>query len=284
MNKLIFTISIALLSIYVANAQQVWTQEKGKYFAQIGFDYHTGDGIFDGTRVVNLSRKFVDHTIQGYLEYGISNKLTGTFILPYHIGKTTKTNENADYLTDGSQNTLSNIQLGLTYNFYKKNGYIYSVKANTMLPTAKYDDKSGIRSGIDAFSFEPTILGGYSNSKFFTSYSLGLAARTNNYSSLTLVGFQIGKSFGSEKRTILIFNIDGRISTKDGKYDDKNSKLTGYFLNDLTFVAAGLKGGYNLNSNLTAWVSARAGFIAKNVIAADENPLPGLTFSLSYKN
>ena len=284
MNKLIFATSIALLSIYTSSAQQVWTQEKGKYFTQIGFDYHAGDGIFNGTSVVKSNRDFVDNTIQGYLEYGINDKLTGTFILPFHIANTSKTNENTDGLPDGSQNALSNIQLGLTYNFYKKNGYVFSAKANTMLPTAKFDEKTGIRSGIDAFSFEPTLLGGYSNSKFFTSSSIGFAIRTNNYSSLTLVGFQIGKSFGKEKKTILIFNIDGRISNKDGKYDDKNSKLTGYFLNDLTFVAAGLKGGYNFNSNLTAWISARAGFIAKNVIASDQSPLPGLTFSLSYKN
>jgi hypothetical protein len=286
MKKIIFVLSIFSFLIQNTNAQQAWTKPKGKFFAQIGLTPDNYDGIIPdgGGKTLLLNRKMQKTTIDAYLEYGITDKLTLTGVVPFLAIKSK--NALPTGLPDGTLNAFSNIQLAATYNFYQKNGLVVSGKMNIAAPTASFDETKGLRSGDAATALEPSLLLGYGHSKFFTSAEIGYGYRTNNYSGQTLLNAQIGKSFGKKKKLMLILNTVNRVSNKNGSYKDKNNQYTALFLNNFSFTVIGLKAGYKVAPKMTLWVNARstAPWGAPENIGEPTNPLPAFTFSLSYQN
>jgi Putative MetA-pathway of phenol degradation len=287
MKKLILFILIAFFSKQLS-AQQAWTRAKGSYFAQIGWTPDNYDGIIPngGGKVVLANRDFSKTTLDAYLEYGITDKLMVTSSVPFVIGKSTKTSGVAPVgLLDGSINGFSNIEVGLTYNFIKSNGFVLSGKINTALPTASVEESTGLRTGNSALAIEPSLLVGYGHSKFFASADIGFGYRTNNYSSQTLLNAQIGKVFGKKQKLILILNSVNRVSRKNGSLKDTNNQYTGFFLNNLSYVVIGLKAGYKITPNLMIWGNARStspGGVPEN-IGEPSNPLPAFSLSISYQ-
>jgi hypothetical protein len=276
---------ILILFNTLSQAQQAWTREKGKYYSQIGTTIYFYDSKINiDNSIEALNRKVSSNSIQAYIEYGISDKLTANVIVPFVLNdsKNTATRQPVG-ISDGTLNALGNINLGFTYNFYKKNGYVLSSKLQSTLPTASFQENTGLRTGTDAFGIAPSFLAGYGGNSFFASAELGLNYRTNKYSSQTIGGFQIGKSFGAKKKLLIIFHTDIQSSNYDGKYDDMNTKSTITYLNNLTYFAHGFKFGYKLNQNIMAWADVRAGSYTAN-IGTNSDPFPGLSFALSYSN
>lgn len=280
-----FTLVAIILISYCCQAQQAWTRDKGKFYSQLGstISFYDSKVNIDNS-VSSIDRKIVNNSIQAYFEYGITDKLTVTSIVPFLFtnSKSTATVKPIG-ISDGSLNALGNIDLGLTYSLYKKNGYVISSKLVCSLPTATFKENTGLRTGADALGIAPVILAGYGGNSFFASAELGFNYRTNKYSSQTLGGFQIGKSFGKSKKLLIIFHTDISSSNYDGKYDDKNTNFTITYLNNQTYFAHGFKFGYKLNSNVMAWTDIRAGSYAAN-LGTNSDPVPGLSFAISYSN
>jgi hypothetical protein len=283
MKKII--IVLVLFTSICTQAQQVWTRDKGKFYSQIGGTiYYYDSKINLDNSITAIDRKVTGNAIQAYLEYGITDKLTFNTVVPFVLSDSKNTAATQPIgLSDGSLNAFGNINLGLTYNFYKKNGYVISAKLLSALPTATFKENTGLRTGTDAFGIAPSFLVGYGGNSFFASAELGLNYRTNKYSSQTIGGFQIGKSFGASKKLLIIFHTDIQSSNYDGKYDDKNSIYTVTYLNNQTYFAHGFKFGYKLNENLMAWGDIRAGSYTAN-LGTNSSPVPGFSFAISYSN
>jgi hypothetical protein len=268
-------------------AQQAWTSPKGKYYSQIGFTYLPYDGfVGKNNAIVPLDRNILHNSIQGYFQYGITNKFMGTLVLPITFTNSSlKENTLKTGPPNGKLNGLSNVQIGLTYKLYEKGGFVVSSKLNTSLASARKDTTTGLRTGDDAYAIGPSLLVGLGLKKFFTSFEIGNLYRSNNYSSQIIGGFQIGKFIGKNKRLLSIFHTDLRYSQFNGKYNDGNTKYTITYLNDLNYTSFGLKFGYKINKKLMAWSDLRfAPFASDNVGARTKNPLPGMSFSISYTN
>jgi hypothetical protein len=291
MKKLVFLSLIALFTTQTSHAQQAWTSPKGKFYSQIGYTYLVYDGYniakqFDAEP---LNRRVAHNTLQGYLQYGLTDKLMLTFVAPFNFTSSTKSDSVTQPagLKDGKLNGLSNLQLGLTYRFYEKDGIVVSTKVNTVLPTATQRAETGLRTGDDSFGVGPSILAGFGHKKYFTSVELGYLYRTNNYSGQIVGGFQIGKFLGKKKNFLTILHADLRLSDKKGTYNDGNTRYTATYLNNLGYIAYGLKLGYKFTPKIMAWTDIR--FWSTNTvdIGARTNDLglfPGLTFSVSYQN
>jgi hypothetical protein len=283
MKKII--IALVLFTSICSQAQQAWTRNKGKFYSQLGTTiYYYDSKVNIDNSVTAIDRKVTSNSIQAYLEYGITNKLTANVVVPFVLSdsKNTATIKPIG-ISDGSLNALGNVNLGLTYNFYKKNGYVLSTKLQSSLPTASFKENTGLRTGADALGIAPSFLFGYGGNKFFASAELGFNYRTNKYSSQTIGGFQIGKSFGANKKLLIIFHNEIQSSNYDGKYDDKNTNATITYLNNQTYFAHGFKFGYKLNENLMAWGDIRAGSYTAN-LGTNSSPVPGLSFAISYSN
>jgi hypothetical protein len=290
MKKFLITLIISILYSKIIFAQQAWTSPKGKFYSQLGFTHLVYDGysIANQFEIEPLNRRIVHHSLQGYLQYGITDKLMLTAVAPFSITSSEKIKDPQPAgLTDGKLNAFSNLQAGLTYKIYEKNGIVTSAKMNMILPTAKKDLITGLRSGDDAFGVAPSLLAGYGHAKFFTSAEIGYTYRTNNYSGQTLANFQIGKHFGKKKKWLGILHADLRLSAKNGTYDDGNTKYTATYLNNLSYVAYGMKFGYKITPKMMFWTAIR--FWATNAAdigsrTDDLGLFPGLTFSVSYQN
>jgi hypothetical protein len=291
MKKLVLFLFISLQTLQITQAQQAWTSPKGKFYSQLGFTYLVYDGIavagqFDP---VSLNRKVVHNSLQGYLQYGITDKLMVTAVAPFSITSSTlatgKTQTKG--LKDGNLNGLSNIQAGLTYKFHEKDGFVMSGKINTVLPTASKDTATGLRTGIDGFGIGPSLLVGFGHKKFFTSAELGYVYRSNNHSGQIIGGAQIGQFWGKNKKWLGILHADVCLSAKNGSFNDGNSKYTATYLNNLSYIAYGMKFGYKVTPKIMLWSAIRFWSSSTGDIGArtDEFGLfPGLSFAVSYAN
>jgi hypothetical protein len=265
-------------------AQQAWTKEKGKFYSQIGISYLSYNQLLTGkvkpSEWQDLNADFTDMTLQAYGEYGLTNRIMLSGQVPLRL-LSSKNIKQPNTISEGSLTALGNIHAAVTANFYNKNGVVISGKANLGLPTAKYDNITGLRSGFDALSVEPSVLIGFGHSKFFASGELGYVIRTNDYSNRVHAAGQIGKFFGKKKKLMGILNLELMKSGSDGTYNDGNSSKTGLYLDQQSYLSPTLKFGYKANDKITLWLSGGSGLapITKNIAAS-----PGLSFSMSYQN
>lgn len=116
---LIFLISFSALS------QGPWTKEKGSYYLQSSYSTIQNYSSLFGDPDYTTERKLTDNTFQFYGEYGFTDKLTLILNLPLKHIKSGDlvVKENSNPATKAANETsLGNIEMGLKYNFYKKNG------------------------------------------------------------------------------------------------------------------------------------------------------------------
>jgi hypothetical protein len=277
---LIFSVLISQPSI----AQQAWTKEKGKFYAQIGASYLSYSQLLNGkinpSDWTSLNANFTDMTLQGYGEYGLTDKIMISAQVPFKV-LSSKNVKLPNTITEGSLVALSNLQTAITANFYNKDGIVFSGKTNIGFPTAKFDAPTGLRSGFDSWSVEPSLLAGFGHAKFFSSGEIGYVWRNNGYSSRIHAAAQIGKFFGAKKKLMGIFNLELMKSGDKGTYKDGSSAKTGLYLDKQSYLSPTFKVGYKTNNKVTLWLSSGFGLapITKNVAAS-----PGLSFAVSYQN
>ena len=279
MKCLIITVIFLFSMSYFSNGQQAWTRSKGKYFAQIGTSFLSYNSYIDNDTksILPLGRDFVDMSVSLYGEYGLTDFLTVTGQLPFKYSASTK-GQNSN-VQDGSIFGLSNINLSLTGRLFQKGGAVVSTKVRASLPSGKYDDVTGLRTGFDATSIVPSLLFGLGASKFFTSLELGYEVRNNGYTNRTMLGFQIGKRFFKEK-LIGIFGIEYYQSLGESTFNDKKSVYTGLYLSTQTFLSPNMKIGYYVTSSNTFWFSAGFGLYPTDDIPSS----PGISLSFSHMN
>ncbi len=285
MKEILFAFLLVTTLLPKLVAQQAWTKPKGKFFSQIAYSSLNYNGLVDANNNVKLlNRDISNNNLQAYFEYGVTNRWMITTIVPVVFTSSKLNGSLFSQSIDGNLSGLSNIEIAGTYSLYQKDGFVCSGKINTALPTASYDKATGLRTGVDAFSLEPSLLVGLGRVNYFTSAEIGYSFRTNNHSSRTLASFQIGKFFGHSKKLIGIFNINVIFSNKDGNYDDGTSIYTAVYLNDLSYIAPGIKLGYKVHHKIMIWGNIRGALPPSQQIGSNEVLTPGLTFSVSYSN
>jgi hypothetical protein len=281
MNK--YKLIFALLSIFpfAINAQQAWTKEKGKFYAQIGISSLRYSELMNGSdEPLPLARNITDRTLHGYIEYGLTNRFTVSAQLPFKFSSAS----DLKFLSVGSAGSLSglsNIQTALTANLYRKNGFVLAAKGAIALPTAKFDLKTGLRTGFDATTVSPSILLGYGHAKFFTSADVGFAFRNNNYSNRSFASAQIGKFWGKKQRFLSILGVEYMKSGDNGTYDDASSIYTGMYLDKQSYFAYHLKFAYKVTPKIKVWLATGSGVGTINQFVGR---VPSYTFSVSYQN
>jgi hypothetical protein len=261
-------------------AQQAWPRGKGKYYAQIGFSYLTYNSLLNGNEPLRpLNRTVQDATLQAYVEYGLSDKWTLTGILPLKYASVKSDFPAAE--TNGSLIGLSNSTVAASYTVYNKYGIVASLKATGALNTASYSYITGLRTGFDAWAFAPSLAVGYGHPKFFTSFELGYALRTNGYANRQLAGFQLGKKLGKAQKFMAIAGLEYVKTENGGTYDDATSVVTGLYLQNQSYVSPNLRFAYSFKPTWHVWLGLGGGVgdITRNVAAA-----PGLTISVSKQS
>jgi hypothetical protein len=283
-NQLFAIIALFSLISFSSVAQQAWTKEKGKFYAQVGgsaLSYSQAlNGKLKPSEWTALNATFSDITLQAYCEYGITDRLTVSAQLPFKVLSSSKIIA-PNTLDEGSLAGFSNIQTALTLNLYNKEGITVSGKVNLGLPTAKFEIKTGLRTGFDAFSTEPSILVGFGHAKFFASGELGYAFRSNGYGNRIHAAAQIGKFLGARKKWLSILAFELQKTASNGTYNDATSTKTALYLSNQSYLSPTIKLGYKTNDKVTLWLSVGTGIapITKNIAAS-----LGPSLSVSYQN
>ena len=273
MKKISFTFLIAILFLsFNSQAQQAWTQKKGSGYFQVGSSFYKYLTVYGAdAETVNIARSITENTLSLYGEYGLSSKLTATVSVPLHFISSDELNaEWEGFLPEeGKLTALGNINLALTYQWYKNDGKVLAAKIAASLNTASFDEMTGLKSGYQAIGITPIILAGIGKDNFFASAEVGLNYLSNDYLPRFLFNAQIGKPFGKSKRLIGIFGITSSTSLGEATIEENlkingNSSYTWLYQNEQTYYAINLKLGYKFSKKWSIWLSSGGG-TAKNL-------------------
>lgn len=262
MNK--FIVLLAVLISYITNAQGAWTQKQGEAYTQISFSTIGNYSSIYGDPNYSTEREITDNTLQLYGEYGLNDKTTLIINVPLKFIETGNlVGTNTPITTASSSTNLGNIELGIKRRFYNKK-WVISGQLNLEANTGSFDNLSGIRTGIDAWSLTPTINAGRSFKWFYAQAFTGVAFRTNDYSS----SFKIGGELGVRpiKRILVIGMIDIVKSFENGDIAlPPSNLLTALYVNDQEYAAYSLKFVGEITKKLGVNVGIGGAFSGNNV-------------------
>lgn len=253
---LILFISLVAQSAFAGGP---WPRKKSSGYAQLGFTYLGYSKFFDHEgNVTALPRRVTDFTTQLYIEYGITDRLTFTGVLPF---KYVATGENVfdsdpsyfsdttifrDTLPSGGRFGLNTVVMGLKYNIFNEKD-VFSVGLNAEANVVKYDSLSTLRTGPRTFVINPYLSLGSSFGKFFTLLNVGYRLRLKNYTDEIDLNFELG--FSWNQKTYFIAALNGRFPIDPGGYDNNVTSgypngrdlLTSLSPNNQQYVGYGLK-------------------------------------------
>jgi hypothetical protein len=274
-------IPLTCLTVFICSfalAQSPWVAEKGKGFAQIGY---TTIGPYDNLYQndgdsYSLSRDVTDQTIQLFAEYGIGNNNSLIASIPLKLLKTGQSTILNPAINEGSFSTLGNIQLAVRHNFIN-NGFVLSSQLLTEIPSAGYDEATGLRGGLDALSFVPTISIGKGLANLYGYLSAGVAIRSNEYSSDFRISGELGYKLVNRIYVIAVLDVVENFENGSA-VETVNQLQTGLYLNNQSFFAYGIKGIIGFTDNIGvsgAFYGASSGhLVAKS---------PSINFGVYYK-
>lgn len=269
MKYLLFTILIAFSVDYLQAG--IWPQGKGNGYFNLSFTYLKYNEVINGSLLASngfdklpLKRSVSDHTLNGYLEYGISNRLTAIANVPIKLLKTGNEVRSLnndpfpeDTLTSGSLNTLGNINIGARY-LIARGELLWSVKVNSGIRSADYQHNTGLRSGYDAWYVTPSVQTGKSWGKTYFSASLGYRFKSNGYAHDLVTDNEFGYQWQRKSGlpTWFIVTAGAVLPITNGSHDDQNSKQTGLYRDEEGFVDPGLKINHYLTKRLSVNISS----------------------------
>lgn len=278
--KKLTTLVILIYSVSIV-AQSPWTKKKGEGYLQLSFTtIPTYSELFSNPKRTT-ERELSDNTLQFYGEVGLSDKTTLFTNIPLKFIKSGDiANPKAGVpvnTSEGSETSLGNIQLGIKHNFYNKKSWVLSGQLGVEVNTASYDKTSGLRTGINAWSFTPLFLAGKSfKTSYFQSF-IGFDVRTNDYSS----NFKFGGEYGGQifNNFWLIGFIDIVKSFENGKIVlPTNNLLTATYINDQDYGAFGAKFIYEFTEKFGLNAGFGGAFFGNNVAKS-----PALSIGLYHK-
>ncbi len=282
--KIISIITIVLFSTIQIYAQQAWTQPQGEGYFQIGSSHFTYSSLFDDSaKELLIPRPITESVFSFYGEYGITDRWMATVNIPFHkvsSGKLTPEWKGIS-TTQGKLFNLGTISSAMTYRIVQKQGITISGKITSEYNSAKQDTVTGLRTGIDAVGFTPTVLFGIGKEKYFMSAETGVGIYNNDLSRY-LLNAQIGKKILESKKMMIILALN--INTPIGEKSDivreiknGNAKWTGLYLDQRAYYALNIKLGYDISPVWSMWLSIGSG-PGKNIGRA-----PVFSFSLGHK-
>lgn len=274
---------LLLLSYSSVLAGGPWTLAKGGGYAQLSFSSISGKSLFNNEGdSYQLYRQVADRTLQAYLEYGLTDKLTLTGNIPLKFVATGEETFDVDTnLIDvpfpaGNLAALGNISFAAKYKIVD-HGWLMSVQLRADAATMKYDAATGLQTGNDCWSFQPLLLAGYSRNNWYAYISAGATIRTTNYSESLNVTGEAGYGF-FDKKTYLILVLDLDKSFLNDSTQRADYLRTGLYVNNQEFFAYGLK----INQSLGAHWNINGGFFGAaygNLVAE----APSFNIGVAYR-
>lgn len=259
---------ILLLSLEVV-AQSPWVKSKNKGFAQLGFTSISNykSLYVDGDKKLDLPRKVSDMTVQLFAEHGLTDKYTLQVAVPLKLMSTGDLTDLGLAINEkGNLTALGNPELTIRREIWKKGKWIVGAFGTMRVGIQIFDEKTGLRSGLDSWGFQPGASLGYGSSRFYGYAFAGYEFRTNGYSGAFRVGNEIG--YKLYKQIYIAHYTEMVSSSKDG---DVKSPLenfaTGTYVDQQEYFAGTLKLIVGINDKIGATLSSTSFNLMGNYVA-----------------
>lgn len=252
MRKVIFI--IVFLNSIAAIAGGPWLLQKKGGFLQVQSTFPTGTykRIFlENNQDLDLRREVLDLNLQGYLEYGLSNKFNLIAVIPLKYVSTSDLN--ADVPQD-PLNTLpaddlfgfGNLQFRLKYRLSNK-----KVKAAVSLYSSLNNVDARLNSGLVTGYLASSIglfghVGGSLSDNWYTFLEAGYNIPDNGFSQFVEGNYELG--YQVKKNWWVVFTMGLRASMKTGSFVNDNLRQTALYTNDQEFFSFGGKTSYEWES------------------------------------
>lgn len=226
----------------------------------------------DSTYNGNLRRSVNDITIRIFAQYSPIEKLALFVSIPLKIVSTSDTYTTlqtnfSDTLQSSDMFNIGNVQFGVKYKFFHKQGLLLAVSVLSEFKTSTYENKTGLKSGLEAFSFNPNIhIAKTFNDKYYINMDIGGTYRTDDYSGDFRIYTELGTNFWKEQIWLRL-GLDIRPSFRNGHYLYPNNLQTGLYLNNREYQAIVLKAEYNHPVGIGFYAGVTAYFNGDNIAA-----------------
>ncbi len=223
------------------------------------------------TRQNNL-RAVTDITFPINAIFGASDKVALFISVPIRIVSTSSAvNSNADSalvgmdtLATGSIVGFGNVLVGAKYKFLDKNGWMMAASITGELKTGKYDQRTGIRTGTDAWGFRPMLHFGKSwKWKYYLQSDIGGTYRTDNHSG----DFRFHLEGGAFllKSIWLRGGLDVTRSFYNGTFERKTDPQYYLYANNQEWVALHAQAEYQHSSGFGIYAGIKGFFAGNNI-------------------
>ena len=266
-----FSILISLLIAPVASifAGGGWTQAKRSGYFKLGQNFIIANQYFqpDG-EIVDITTISL-YTTSAYLEYGLTDRLTGTLYLPFFVRSTLNEVE----FTSGRPsipgdfvNSIGDTDIGLKYGLLQNGPVVVAVGLTLGLPLGETagGETQILQTGDGEFNQMITVEASRSFGNGYATTLLGFNNRTKDFSDEFRYGFEIGRSWND--RWITQLRLYGVESFMNG--DAAGGAGNSIFANDMEFLAITPEIAYNIHSNLGVTVNAGFAAFGRKILAA----------------
>lgn len=226
-----------------------WTQKKDHINVTTTYYYQEGSDYYDNNSNLKSSpNKFVKNSINTYVEYGITDKVTAILDVPYDIVK------------DGGQTSkgIGDIKLGIIKNLKTDSSSSLSFYGFGIIPTGYSIDTSnaGIGRGYDRLGAEFGLAYGKSFSKGYVESAVGYRFYTgfpsDQIRAYTQGEYDINKNIG------LYGMIDAQLGVYNGRsiYSYNNNLIPQGYRLVQAYLGIVLKtdfANFNFGYNKTLW-------------------------------
>lgn len=250
-------------------AQSAWTQPEGATFLQLSYQ-QTGpyDRLYrDGDSSIRLGREITEAALEVYGEHGLAEGLTLIGVVPLRFLDAGSLQSNPTIqpttIESGSETTLGNVLIGVRKTLATGEVAVAG-QLGLELPTGSLDRKTGLSSGLDAFTFLPTISVGRGFGDAYAQAYAGFGLRTDDYSNDWRLGVEGG--YRLFERLVVAGTVDVVSSFSDGSPSQNARNLeTGLYVDEQEYASYGFKGLYEVSDGFGVQAAVRGAFSGDNV-------------------
>ena len=245
-----------------------------------GYDHLlTKDTSYNG----NLHRSVTAVTMRLFAHYSPIEKLSLFVSVPFVYAATSDIYTSlpthfTDTLPSNSVFNVGNVQAGVKYKFFHKNTWLMAVSLLTEFKTSYYENSNGLKTGLEAFSFNPNFhVAKTFKDQYYINLDLGGTYRTDDHSGDARVYTEVGTNFWKEQIWLRL-GFDVRQSFRNGDFLYPNNRQTGLFLNNREYLGIVFRAEYNHPKGYGFYAGVNAYFAADNMPAA-----PYINLGLFYR-
>lgn len=213
----------------------------------------------------NLNRAINHYQFKLIGQYSILEKLSAIVVVPVSFVESSKqltslyTTFN-DTLPFSTKFGLGNVMAGAKYKFLHQKGWLFSTSFAAEFKTGNYDNKTGLKTAMDCYTFTPTIhVAKTVRNLFYANIDGGASLRTDNHAHSWRLYTEIGFNFFREQ-IWLKAALDINQSINSDIVNRPNNLQTGLFLNNQSYSALKLVAefchyrGFGINAGANIYI------------------------------